>query len=57
MKTTWRYFLRNKLYSITNLLGLTLAFAVLTFIYVYVTDELSYDQLDPGARSRGSITA
>jgi putative ABC transport system permease protein len=47
MKTTWRHFLRNKTYSITNLLGLTLAITVLIFIYVYVTDELSYDKWIP----------
>src|ERR1041385_1687766 len=48
MKTTWRHFLRNKIYSLTNLLGLTLAFAVLIFIYIYVADEISYDKWIPG---------
>ena len=48
MKTTWRHFLRNKIYSLTNLLGLTLACAVLIFIYIHVTDELGYDKWLPG---------
>jgi len=35
---------RNKLYSILNLLGLSLGLAVSILIYIYVSKELSYDK-------------
>jgi putative ABC transport system permease protein len=39
-----RNFFRNKIFSIVNLSGLALGFAVSIFIVLFVTDELSYDR-------------
>ena len=44
MKSAWRYFLRSKTHVAINLVGLTLALIVVLFIYLYVSDELSYDK-------------
>jgi putative ABC transport system permease protein len=42
--TTWRFFLRNKTYSLINTLGLATGMAVCMIIYSYVRYELSYDK-------------
>ena len=44
LKTTYRHLLNNKLYTLTNLLGLTLGLAACLFIIQYVHFELSYDR-------------
>lgn len=44
MKNIWRHFVRNKTLVGINLVGLTLALTVVLFIYMYVSDELSYDK-------------
>jgi len=43
-KIAWRNFLRNKSYSLINVLGLSIGLAFLILISLFVTDELSYDQ-------------
>ncbi|MFC2126023.1 ABC transporter permease [Bacteroidota bacterium] len=42
--TTWRFFLRNKTYSLINILGLSLGMAVCMIIYSYIRYELSFDK-------------
>lgn len=42
-KTAFRLFVRNKVYTIINLLGLSLALMICFFAYLYIQDELSYD--------------
>lgn len=48
MRSAWRHFLRNKVHVMINLVGLTLALTVVAFIYLFVSDELSYDKWIPG---------
>ena len=43
IKTAYRHLLKNKFYSITNILGLTFGMAACIFIFQYVYFELSYD--------------
>lgn len=43
-KIAWRSLLRQKAYSLINILGLAVGFSCATLLYLYVNDELSYDQ-------------
>jgi len=43
-KTAWRNLLRNKGFSITNILGLAIGMACAIFILLWVYDELTYDR-------------
>ena len=43
-KIAWRNLFRNKVFSITNILGLTISIACTIFIFLWVQDELSYDR-------------
>ncbi|MBZ9731142.1 ABC transporter permease [Salegentibacter sp. JZCK2] len=44
IKTAWRNLLKNKVYSILNILGLAISLACFILIALYVVDELSYDR-------------
>lgn len=44
LKIAWRNITNNKLYSVINVLGLSLGLAVCLLITLFVKDELSYDQ-------------
>jgi putative ABC transport system permease protein len=43
-KVTFRVFNREKLYSLINVSGLALGFTCCLLIYLFITDELSYDR-------------
>ena len=43
-KTAWRNILKNKVFSIINLLGLSIGISVCFIIMLFVQDELSYDR-------------
>ncbi|HEX4851958.1 MAG TPA: ABC transporter permease, partial [Puia sp.] len=43
-KTAWRSLMRNKINSIINIGGLSIAIASVIFIMMYVKDELAFDQ-------------
>ena len=43
-KTAWRNLFRNKGFSLTNILGLTIGIACTIFILLWVYDELTYDR-------------
>jgi ABC-type antimicrobial peptide transport system permease subunit len=43
-KTAWRNLFRNKGFSITNILGLTIGITCTIFILLWVYDELTYDR-------------
>jgi putative ABC transport system permease protein len=43
LKSTFRNLLRNKTFTLLNLLGLALAFTSVIIIYLWVSDELSFD--------------
>lgn len=44
MKIAWRNLFRNKGFSATNILGLTIGLACTIFILLWVRDELSYNK-------------
>ena len=43
-KIAWRNLLRNKIFSAIKILGLSIGLTVCMLIFLYVKDELSYDQ-------------
>src|SRR6185437_7292663 len=43
LRTAWRGFVRHKLYSATNIAGLSIGLAAAILIVLYVRDQLSYD--------------
>jgi putative ABC transport system permease protein len=43
-KIAWRNLFRNKGFSLTNILGLTIGITCTIFIFLWVQDELSYDK-------------
>ncbi|MDZ7716637.1 MAG: ABC transporter permease [Balneolaceae bacterium] len=52
IKIAWRNFIRNKFYSLINILGLSIGLGCLILVMLFVTDELSYDQFhDKGDRT------
>jgi len=44
LKITWRNLLKNKVFSIINIVGLSIGLACFLLIALYVIDELSYDR-------------
>lgn len=49
LKTAWRNLLRNKSFSVINILGLAIGLACFITIALYVFDELSYDRYNDKA--------
>jgi len=43
-KIAWRNLIRNKGFSITNILGLTIGMTCTIFIFLWVKDEISFDK-------------
>ncbi|MEP6513852.1 MAG: ABC transporter permease, partial [Parafilimonas sp.] len=48
-KTAWRNLLRNKMFSLINVLGLTVGLASVIFILIWIQNELSYDKYNLNA--------
>jgi putative ABC transport system permease protein len=48
-KTAWRSLLRKKMFSLTNILGLTVGLASVIFILIWIQNELSYDRYNINA--------
>ena len=46
LKVAWRNLLKNKAFSIINIMGLSIGIAVCFVIMLYVQDELSYDRFN-----------
>src|SRR6059058_4054001 len=44
LKIAWRNLVRNKGFSLTNILGLTIGMTCSIFIFLWVKDEVSFDQ-------------
>jgi putative ABC transport system permease protein len=44
LKIAWRNLIRNKGFSITNILGLTIGMTCTIFIFLWVKNELAYDK-------------
>ena len=49
-KTAWRNLLRHKVYSITNIAGLSIGLATVMLIMLYVSDEASFDKFHENGR-------
>jgi putative ABC transport system permease protein len=45
----WRNLLRNRLFSMINIVGLAIGLAICALIYQYIQFELSYDKFNPKA--------
>src|SRR3954447_5714170 len=45
-KIAWRNIVRNKTYSVLNIIGLSAGLTCFAFIALWVTDELSYDKFN-----------
>ncbi|MBS3770845.1 MAG: ABC transporter permease [Bacteroidales bacterium] len=44
LKTSYRNLIRDKSYSVINIIGLAVGMAACLLIFLYITDELSYDK-------------
>jgi len=51
LKTIWRNFVRNKLFSFINLIGLSVGIAAVLLIGIYFQNELSYDNFHKNSDS------
>ncbi len=49
LKTAWRNIRKNKLFSIINILGLSIGIATCFIIMLYVQDEMSFDKFNVNA--------
>ena len=49
LKTAWRNLLRNKTYSLINIMSIAIGLTAFWMIALYVGDELSYDRDQPNA--------
>jgi putative ABC transport system permease protein len=49
LKIAWRNMKRNRIYSLINIIGLSLGMTASVLIFLFVFDELSYDQTIPHA--------
>jgi putative ABC transport system permease protein len=52
---TLRNFLRNKVHTSINIIGLTIGIASSSLIFLYVFDELSYDTIHPNSKELYSL--
>jgi len=57
IKIAWRTLFRNKGFSITNLLGLTIGITCTLLIFLWVNDELAFDKFQPNYRSVYQVIA
>src|SRR5678816_767959 len=56
-KIAWRNLFRNKAFSLTNLLGLTIGITCTVLIFLWVQDELGYDKFHDNYNSIYKIMA
>jgi predicted permease len=56
-KIAWRNLFRNKGFSLTNLLGLSIGITCTIFIFLWVQDELTYDKFHSNYKSIYKILA
>jgi len=54
LKIAWRNLIKNKLYSIINITGLSVGVACSMLIFLYVSNELSYDEFHENRIFRAS---
>jgi putative ABC transport system permease protein len=53
----WRNLLRHKVFSLINILGLSIGIATCTIIFIYVQHELTYDQYNKNTSRIVRVTA
>lgn len=51
IKTTFRYLLRQKLYTIINISGLTIGYVAFIIIFLFIQKEKSYDEFHTNAKN------
>ena len=56
-KIAWRNLFRNKGFSLTNLLGLTIGMTCTILIFLWVQDELAYDRFHENHRNIYQVIA
>ena len=56
-KIAWRNLIKNKGFSLTNLLGLSIGITCTILIFLWVQDELTYDQFHTNYKSIYKILA
>ena len=56
-KIAWRNLFRNKGFSLTNLLGLTIGMTCTVLIFLWVKDELGYDKFHANHKNVYQVTA
>src|SRR6476619_7033565 len=56
-KIAWRNLFRNKAFSLTNLLGLTIGITCTVLIFLWVQDELGYDKFHDNYNSIYKVMA
>ena len=56
-KIAWRNLIRNKGFAVTNLLGLTIGLTCTIFIFLWVSDELSFDKFNPNYKNIYQVIA
>jgi putative ABC transport system permease protein len=57
LKIAWRNLLRHKVFSLINILGLSIGIATCTIIFLYVRHELTYDLYNKNASRIVRVTA
>jgi len=57
IKISWRNLTRNKGFAITNLLGLTIGITCTIFIFLWVKDELTFDQFNANYKNIYQVIA
>ncbi len=56
-KIAWRNLIRNKGFAVTNLLGLTIGLTCTIFIFLWVSDEISFDKFNPNYKNIYQVIA
>ena len=56
-KIAWRNLVRNKGFAVTNLLGLTIGLTCTIFIFLWVSDELTFDKFNPNYKNIYQVIA
>src|SRR5204863_5440890 len=55
-KIVWRNLLRNKIFSVIKIFGLSIGLTVCMLIFLYTKDEISYDQFQENKANLYRIT-
>src|SRR3569833_722160 len=56
-KIAWRNLSRNRGFTVTNLLGLTIGLTCTIFIFLWVSDEVTFDKFNPNYKNIYKVIA